>query len=274
MFRGDVTRQSVPLVLALSSPGNHALRERLMHALAFSCVQQGGRVLLIERGNLGSSCGRGVLTPAGEELVGFPGTLMRDPVGILYAGLEEATAADIYVALDMVSGVPARFDLVLLNVSGNAPEELFMASLAQRVLILTDATSRSLPLVSGFVESLATRHQQRHFTLAVDADRQQAHNFYRELLNDQALLQVECELLQGVPSALGDDTVSLQAFSQTDEAAAFLDSVQQEPQKLMPRGGLQLFWRSAMFCNVCTLRLCRTLMNAGQVLEVCPVQKF
>jgi len=267
--------QGVPMVLALVSPASEPLRERLLMTLALSCAFQGGRVLVLERGICGAaSIERGVLHAVPDEFAALPGELRRGAHGVLYADLSNMAPADMYVALDLVSGTPARFDMVLLNTHGAEPEDLFMASLAQRVVITTSAGDTLLPRVRAQIERLATQHQQRHFTLAIDDQLPQARNFYRQLLCDPALSQVECELLEALPAAVAQGEMVLQDFARTPEALALLNAFRQEALALSPRGGLQLFWRSLMFCNACSLKLCRSLIDSGKALEVCPVQKF
>jgi len=263
------------MVLALTSPAEKPLCERLLIALAQCCAAQGGRVLVIERGTLkAESAERGTLQAAPDELDGFPGELMRGAQGILYADLKNAQPSDMYLALDVVTGAPARFNLVLLNVQGDAPEDLFMASLAQRVVVVASAGQAALSMISGLIETIAVQHQQRHFTLAIDAALPQARSLYRQLLYDPALSQVACELLEMLPAAVTQKELPLEDFASSAEGVALLNAFRQEALSLSPSGGLQLFWRSVLFCSACSLKLCREVLSSGQRLEVCPAQRF
>lgn len=267
--------QKAPLVLAITSCTGQALQERLLMALAIGCARQGGRVLVIEAGAVGTHHeGRGELT-AVEHIQGFPGEVMRGADDILYAGLESAVQADMFIALDVVTGTPPRFDLVLLNVRSDVAQEMFLASLAQRVVMITSPDADALPVVRSKMEWLADRHQQRHFTLVVDGQPEQARSFYRHLLGDSSeLTQVECELLESLPEGIRGEDATLTKFFETSEHLALLETLWQDFFPLQPRGGLQLFWRCVMFCNDCSLKMCRELLASGKTLEVCPAQRF
>lgn len=270
-----LTNQNVPLVLALTSYRSASLRERLLMALAYSALQRGGRVLIIEQGTPGGAHREnGALTDE-VGIEGFPGLLARGDDGILYASLESASPADMYVALDIVSGTPPRFDLVLLHLRSDADEEMFLASLAHRVVVVTEPGEKALETVRAQMEQLAGEHRQRRFTLAVDDSPGQARRFYRQLLADtSSLLAVECDLLEGLPEGVTDPSVHMREYVAAADYQALLDSFWQRPSPLVTQGGLKLFWRCVTFCNECRLKVCRDVLANGQALEGCPVQRF
>lgn len=269
------TPQGVPLVLALTSYESVTLRERLLMALASSCARQGGRVLVIEQGPVAASqCERGALHRV-ADVEGFPGEVVCGNEGIHYATLNRMSQADIYLALDNITGNPPRFDLVLLQVRSDAPQEMFLASLAQRVVVVTTPGEAAQQAVRSRLERLADRHQQRHFTLAVDGSPEQARHFYRHLLEHSvSLTQVECDLLEELPDELRSAEESLADLLDRPELLALFAALWQDFQPLAPRGGLQLFWHYLLFCNDCSLKMCRKLLATGQPVAICPVQKF
>ena len=101
-----------------------------------------------------------------------------------------------------------------------------------------------------------------------------ARRAYRQLLEEGGGLEnIRCDLVDELPEALlaGVDLAELPLAL---EECPRLGGLWRDMLPEKPSGGLQLFWRSLMFCRGCSLRLCREFLLAGRQLEACPVQRF
>jgi len=261
----------VPLVLAVASYGADTECERFIASLAHTGAESSGRVLVVEYGSHKPQ--QGELVRQGFE--DLPGNIYRDAYGVFYTSFADLTHPDIYVALESISGAPARFDLLLLRVNGGSEEELFLASLAQRVVVVSGSEETDLQSVAVLMQKLSLQHEQHHFTLVVDDTPEVARSFYRLLFDDYpGLLNVDCDLQDEVSASFLKSKACTGQDVVTGDGRALLDMFGQLSAPIKTDGSLKLFWKSAMFCSECSIKLCRKVLSAEHELEVCPLQKF
>ncbi len=166
---------------------------------------------------------------------------------------------------------------MLLHVREGSSQELFLASLAQRVVVLSASGAGARCDVAALMQQLSQVYQQHHYTLVVDDDQQAARAFYRRLFEDHPdLLRIECELQVGGPDALFFGERSAGMASRAAGGRVLREVCGRGSSPLQPQGNLKLFWKSILFCSDCSLRLCRKVLSSepGLELEACPLQRF